>query len=75
MANWHQQQAMSRNPAPLWDETKWTVVEDGDCLCVSRFSTQPEAQGFLGNLRMQGKSKHAYILPPMQHQMPKGAVK
>lgn len=67
MATWHQQQAMVRNPCPLWHESKWTVVEDppGGSLCTSRFDTAEEAQTYERNI---GR-KHTYILAPMQHQM------
>ena len=70
MATWHQQQAMARNPVPLWHETQWTVVEDppGKAMTLARFETPELAQTHERNLG----SKHSYILPPMQHQMAKG---
>lgn len=71
MATWHQQQAMARNPRPLWHETKWTVVEDppGGLLCLSRWDTKEQAEAHENRI----KSKHSYIVPPMQHQMAKRA--
>lgn len=39
MASWHQ----NRNITPLWHTSKWTVVNDGESLSVSRWRTPEEA--------------------------------
>lgn len=56
MATWHQQ----RNRAPLWHETKWTVVEDppNGFMTVMRFDTAREANTFASRV------PHTYVLAP-----------
>lgn len=69
MATWHQQNAWVR--VPYWHETKWTVVEDAPDVptCLSRFDDQLQAHAYLNNLTRCGRSKGAYIVPPMQASM------
>lgn len=71
MATWHQ----SRNPAPLYSETQWTVVTDPPhrCLSLMRFDTSEQAQLYIDNLKANAKgfeqelsAKHSYALPPSQ---------
>ena len=44
MASWHQEQAMKRNGVVLHHPYKFTVVNDGNCLCVVRFTHESEAE-------------------------------
>jgi hypothetical protein len=58
MTTWHQDRAATRDRAPLWHKTKWTIVSNppGQCMTVTRCNTREEA------LQAQGPGE--YILPP-----------
>ena len=64
MATWHQR----RNPARLFDETRWTLVTDppNELTTLFRADQKSECEQHLEGLResFPHLARHSYILPP-----------
>jgi hypothetical protein len=62
MATWHQMRAR----APLYHETKWTVVDDppNAMTTLMGFETEEGANAFVERAKARGSGRHMYVLPP-----------
>lgn len=62
MATWHQLQRTIK----LYDDTRWTVVDDApnQCRSMMLFATEDSARAYVARRMALGTGHHVYVLAP-----------